>query len=218
MVLPPYIVISFTIEGVLLLFHLSVFFVIASNVSHKVTTFSTAFYKFYLAQCVADYLVYAMNPLFARLQFFDILPSTSFDIQAVGVTQYFLSAYGSYFIYFSYLVIACNRYTAILKPFQHAMLWSCRRMVVIFALLVVVPAPLAAVRVFFVIAPLPLGTTGYVLSNIDPLKGKINGYISAGTCIATCACTLTINLHTFLAYRKLSQQNQRNYLEEYHLL
>lgn len=60
MSLPPYIVVSFVIEGVLLLFHLSVFLVIASNVSGNVATFSAAFYKIYLAQCVADYLIYLL--------------------------------------------------------------------------------------------------------------------------------------------------------------
>lgn len=59
MSLPPYASISFVIEGALLMFHLSMFVVIARNVLRKVTMFSTAFFKIFLAQSLMDYVVYA---------------------------------------------------------------------------------------------------------------------------------------------------------------
>ncbi|KAH7695463.1 hypothetical protein AAVH_37478, partial [Aphelenchoides avenae] len=124
------------------------------------------------------------SPLFARFQLFDVIPSTAYDINVIGIVQSFTSIYGFYFLYFSYLTIATNRYTAILRPFQHEQLWTSRRLVLIFAVLLTLPAPLASIRLFFVYKVLPIDT-GYFLANVDRWKGMVSGYISAGTCIAT---------------------------------
>lgn len=56
---PAFIEVSFGVEALLLLFHLSMLVVIARNVVKKVPPFSTAFYKIYLAQSVVDYWEYA---------------------------------------------------------------------------------------------------------------------------------------------------------------
>lgn len=59
MPLPSYTVISYVVEAALLIFHLSMFIVIAWNVLLKVKKFSTAFFKIYLAQSLMDYVSYA---------------------------------------------------------------------------------------------------------------------------------------------------------------
>ncbi|KAH7713087.1 hypothetical protein AAVH_19569, partial [Aphelenchoides avenae] len=56
---PTFIELSFGVEALLLLFHVSMFAVIARNVVKKIAPFSTAFYKIYLAQSVVDYCEYA---------------------------------------------------------------------------------------------------------------------------------------------------------------
>ncbi|KAH7706886.1 hypothetical protein AAVH_25880 [Aphelenchoides avenae] len=193
------------------------FYVVARNVWLKVTAFSTAFYRIYLAQSVADYVVYAWSPLFARFQFFNVIPPTAYDVNTVGIAQSFISTYGFYFLYFTYVTIAANRYTAILRPFKHDQLWSPQRLIAVYVVLGLLPVPLAAIRLWFVYKIVPMDG-GYSLSNTEKGLGVVSGYISAVTCVGTCLSTVVLNLHTFFAYRKLSQNNQRAYREEYHLL
>lgn len=56
---PAFIQLSFGAETLLLMFHVSMFVMIARNIVKKVAPFSTAFYKMYLAQSVVDYWEYA---------------------------------------------------------------------------------------------------------------------------------------------------------------
>lgn len=59
MPLPSYTVISYVVEGALLVFHVSMFIVIARNVLLTVNKMSTAFFKIYLAQSLMDYVICA---------------------------------------------------------------------------------------------------------------------------------------------------------------
>lgn len=53
------------------------------------------------------------------MQIYGIVPYSAYNYRVLGVVDYFFGAYCFYFLFLSEVVVAANRYTAILRAFQH---------------------------------------------------------------------------------------------------
>ncbi|KAH7678242.1 hypothetical protein AAVH_41859, partial [Aphelenchoides avenae] len=166
---PPWVFAFFFVEGLLLLFHVSIAVVVLSdvlsnNIQHM---YVTAFSVLYLLQRVADWGSYAFDSVVFRLMQYQVIPREMVEALNYNKFHYPITSFLVFFQCFVHLAIAVNRFTAISKPLAHATLWKGWRLVSAVMIVFLLPFLCMSVRFLMDVRVVDDGEGGYALVNIN---------------------------------------------------
>ncbi|KAH7709300.1 hypothetical protein AAVH_23411, partial [Aphelenchoides avenae] len=166
------VLIVFALQLPLLFFHILVIICVGRRLLRHDAKFSNGFYGMFLVQSVVEVLNYmtVTGLQLARLDFF--LPEYLYVNTTNLRVGLFLCAYFLYFQFLSHMSIAINRYTVLLHPARHQLLWRGKKFRLVLAALLLLPLPGAMThflkQVDVVAIPANDGSRIYVVKYLTP--------------------------------------------------